>query len=592
MSSTFGGVELGKRALQTQQKSMSVAGHNIANAANENYSRQRAIQSTTIPYTSPSLYSSTGAGQVGTGVYVKEISRMRDQFIDNRIWYENQGLGAWNIRKENLQQIEGIYNELDEGSLKSSLDDFFQYFSNLVGADPESSDSTRGAIIQQAVTLTTQMNHINASLMEFREHLGSEIENKISKVNNLTSKIADLNKQIKAIEADTTKAANDLCDERDALIDDLSKMIDIQVTIDSENQAQVSLNGIGIVHGDDSRKIIAEANDVSRTSADGKRTYNDGEFDKYTFTIDGNEAHIDSGEIYGLMTVREEIADQKMNKLDLLAESLIEEVNALHRTGYGKSDLGMTEMVSAEQTNTADPLDGNTSTIQVLVNDGTTTTTTDITINSGDSLADIASNINSVANVTATVNGDRLEIESAAGYTIDIVDRSTDDEVNAIEELGLRGTGAGRDFFSGSDASSITVSDQILDHPENIAASSLAADSDGKKGNDYVGNQSIALKIAQLATETSVSGLGNATFNEFWQTQASQLGVKISGAKAMENNQKVLLGSLEEKKQEVSGVSLDEEFTEMIKFQHGYNAASKVVSIMDEMLDTLINGII
>ncbi|AZO93999.1 flagellar hook-associated protein FlgK [Halocella sp. SP3-1] len=591
MSSTFGGVELGKRALQTQQKSLGVVGHNIANAANKYYSRQRAIQSTTIPYTSPSMYNSTGAGQIGTGVYVKEINRMRDEFIDTRIRYENQGLGAWTIRKQNLQQIESIYNELDNGGLKNNLNDFFLSFQELKG-DDGSNNSSREAVIRTAETLATQMNHINSSLMEFRKQLGSEIENKIDEVNDLTSRIADLNKQIKAIEADTTKAANDLCDERDALIDDLSKIIDIQVRIDSENQAQVSLNGIGIVNGDDSREIIAEANDVSRTSDDGNRTYNDGEFDKYTFTIDGNEAHIDSGEIYGLMTVREEIADQKMNKLDLLAESLIEEVNAIHKQGYGKNDLGMTEMVSAEQTDTGDPLDGNTSTIQVLVNDGTTTTPTDITINSGDSLADIAASINSVANVTATVNGDRLEIESAAGYTIDIVDRSTGDEVNAIEELGLRGTGAGRDFFSGSDASSITVSDQILDHPENIAAASMAADSDGKKGNDYVGDQSIALKIAQLATETSIPELGNASFNEFWETQASHLGIQISQAEAMETNQKVLLGSLEEKKQEVSGVSLDEEFTEMIKFQHGYNAASKVVSIMDEMLDTLINGII
>ncbi|MTI59262.1 MAG: flagellar hook-associated protein FlgK [Firmicutes bacterium] len=590
MSSTFGGVELGKRALQTQQKSLGVVGHNIANAANENYSRQRAIQSTTIPYTSPSMYSSTGAGQIGTGVYVKEINRMRDQFIDTRIRYENQGLGAWTIRKENLQQIESIYNELDNGGLKNNLDAFFLSFQELKG-DDGSDNSSREAVIRTAETLATQMNHINSSLMEFRKHLGSEIEDKIDEVNDLTSRIADLNKQIKAIEADTTKAANDLCDERDALIDDLSKIVDIQVRIDSENQAQVSLNGIGIVNGDNSREIIAEANDVSRTSDDGNRTYNDGEFDKYTFTIDGNEARIDSGEIYGLITVREEIADQKMNKLDLLAESLIEEVNAIHKQGYGKNDLSMTEMVSAEQTNTGDPLDGNTSTIQVLVSDGTTTTTTDITINSGDTLADIASNINSVANVTATVNGDRLEIESAAGYTIDIVDRSTDDEVNAIEELGLRGTGAGRDFFSGSDASSITVSDQILDHPENIAAASMAADSDGKKGNDYVGDQSIALEIAQLATETSIPELGNASFNEFWETQASHLGIQISQAEAMETNQKVLLGSLEEKKQEISGVSLDEEFTEMIKFQHGYNAASKVVSVIDEMLDTLINGI-
>lgn len=499
MSSTFSGIELGKRALQTQQKSLDVVGHNIANAANEDYSRQRAIQSTTTPYTHPSMYNSTGAGQVGTGVYVKQISRMRDQFIDNRIRYESQGLGEWSIRKENLQQIESIYNELGDGGLKNTLEQFFQSFQDLGDPDDtESSNSVRETVIQSAVTLTTQMNHINASLMEFRDHLGSEIEGKIAEVNDLTSRIADLNKQIKAIESDTTKAANDLCDERDALIDDLSKIVDVQVRFDSKNQAQISLNGLSVVSGNNYKEITVEVNTVSRVSDDGNRVYNNA-FDKYSFMINDNEVNINGGEISGLMTIREDIADQKMNKLDLLAETVIEEVNALHRQGFGKNDIDSTN----------------------------------------------------------------------PPY---------------------------RDFFLGADASDIKVNDNgangIIGHPENIAVAPNTEDTDGDGENDLIGDRSIALQIGNLFNDTSIGALGNATINDFWQTQASQLGIKISSAGAMEKNQNVLLDSLEEKKQEISGVSLDEEMTEMVKYQHGYNAASRVISVMDEMLDQLINGII
>src|SRR5690606_14531172 len=99
-------------------------------------------------------------------------------------------------------------------------------------------------------------------------------------------------------------------------------------------------------------------------------------------------------------------------------------------------------------------------------------------------------------------------------------------------------------------------------------------DSDNNGENDLIGDQSLALEIAQLV-DTPISELGNATFNEFWQTQASQLGIQISQAEAMETNQNVLIDSLDEKKQEISGVSLDEEMTEMVKFQHAYNAASR-----------------
>lgn len=586
MASTFGGIELGKRALQTQQQSMDVTGHNIANATNENYSRQRAIQTATEPYTVASMYNSTGAGQVGTGVYVKSILRMRDQFIDTRIRFENQGFGEWSVRKENLQQIESIFNELNSGGLKNTLDSFFQSFHNLVN-DAKSSNSVRNTVIQEAVTLTTQMNHIDSSLKEFREHLGSEIESKISEVNDFTARIAELNKQIKAIESDPTKAANDLCDERDALIDDLSKLVDIQVRIDSENQANISLNGIGIVSGINSKEIVAKANNVDRTSDDGKRTYNQGEFDKYTFTIDGNEAHIDSGEIYGLMTVREEIADIKMNKLDLLAETLINEVNAIHNQGYGKNDLTMTEMVSNSVDDPTVAL-GYTGSFDVYVN-GTNVGT--VNVADTDSLDDIRDEIDDFITNT-TIDGDNaLNIDGGTDI-IDLVNTSATDEDNILEKLGIKGVGAGRDFFSGSDASSITISDQILGHPENIAAASVAADYNGDGENDYVGDQPIALQLFRLKDKQPIAGLGNTSINDFWQTQASELGINISRAKGMEANQNVLLNSLEEKKQEVSGVNLDEEFTEMIKFQHGYNAAGKVVSVIDEMLDTLINGII
>ena len=494
--STFGGIELGKRALQTQQKSLNITGHNIANANNEKYSRQRAVQSATDPYTLASLYNPAGAGQVGTGVYIKSIMRMRDQFIDTRIRYENQGYGEWSVRKENLRQIESIYNELDNGGVKNNLDRFFQSFHDLV-RDAESSNSVRESVIQNAITLTTQLNHIDRSLMEFRDHLGSEIEYKVAEVNDLAKRIAALNKQIKIIESDPTKKANDLADERDALIDELAKIVDIQVRFDSYNQANISLNGLGIVNGITANELEYSLIAEDRTSIDGVLYEN--VFDKYVFSVNGNQARIDSGEIYGLIAVREDIVDQKMNKLDLLARTLRNEVNAIHQRGYGKKDVP--------------------------------------------------------ANVGSTVGG------------------------------------AGRYFFMGEDASNIKVNDDIVGRPENIAAAPRTEDKNNDGENDLIGDQSIALEIAQLR-DKSITALGSTSFNDFWQTQVSELGIEISRAEAMETNQNILLESLKEKRQEVSGVNLDEEMTEMIKFQHGYSAAARVISVIDQMLDTLINGMI
>ena len=112
MGSTFGGIEIGKKALQAQQKAMNVTGHNIANANNENYSRQRAIQSATDPHPYPALYNNTGAGQIGTGVEVSKIERIRDQFVDQRLRGENQDLGKWSMIKEKMKEVERESNYL------------------------------------------------------------------------------------------------------------------------------------------------------------------------------------------------------------------------------------------------------------------------------------------------------------------------------------------------------------------------------------------------------------------------------------------------------------------------------------------------
>ena len=489
MSSTFGGIEISKRALQTQQKSLDVTGHNISNANNENYSRQRAIQTATDPYTYPGLNNSTGAGQVGTGVKVSQIERMRDQYIDHRIRYENQSLGEWSAKKENLKEVESIFNDLDSSGFTKTLNEFWSSFQDL-NNNPESM-AVRESVVQKAVTLTSHMEQIDRGMRANLDHLGYEIEGKIDKVNELTSKIADLNEQIKTIESGLKKNANDLMDKRDGLIDELSKLVDVKVTTNDFNQANISLNGIKLVQDNIAKDISVDTKDYKPTvDVDGDDTLDPTDdpaeytydFDKYSFSVSGNDVPVESGEIKGLMDVRSKIMDYKMNNVDEMARKLKNEVNNLHKTG---TDL----------------------------------------------------------------NGD-----------------------------------TGEEFFQfvptgESDSAHLVVNQNIQNDPAKIAASE----------NGDVGDGSIALDIADLKDKTGT--INSTTFNNFWESSASELGIDISRAEKMEQNQQVVVDELKQKRQEISGVSLDEEMSEMVKFQHGYNAAAKVMSTMDEMLNTLINGI-
>jgi len=476
MGSTFGGIEIGKRALQTQKKSMDVTGHNISNASNEEYSRQRARQTATDPHPYPALHNNTGAGQIGTGVEVSKIERVRDQFVDQRLRGENRSLGKWSVKKENLQEVEKIFNELEQGGLVNTMDEFWSSVHE-VANNPESM-SVREAAIQKGVTLTTQFNHTAKNLKEYRKQLGSEIEGRVDKFNDHTKRIARLNQQIKAIETDTSKKANDLMDKRDDLLDKLSKIADASYKIDKDNQVNVSLNGINIVYGKYQNQLNHSTKTVDKT-VDGVNY----QYEKYEFSVGNNQAKIKDGEIKGFMESRKKIQDYKMNKLDKLARELASEINTEHSAGFG-----------------------------------------------------------------------------------------------------LNGT-TGENFFEFAAGEEKAEKFQIRDAIKNDPAIIAAAENDPTTPSGGQGDGENALDIAQLRNKDGV--IGGTNFNDFWERETSKIGISIERANRMENNQQVLTDNLKQKREEVSGVSLDEEMAEMIKYQQGYNAAAKIVTKMDELFTTL-----
>ncbi|MCK8824172.1 flagellar hook-associated protein FlgK [Fuchsiella alkaliacetigena] len=503
--STFGGIEIGKRALQTQQKSLDVTGHNIANANTEGYSRQRAIQQATQPHTMPGLSTSgTGAGQKGTGVEVDRIERMRDQFIDNRLRHEKHSLGEWSAKWDGLREIESIYNELEDGGLVESLNEFWNAFQEL-NNNPESM-AVRSSVVQTSVNLTSHINQLDKELGEYREHIAEEVESNVEKVNYYTGQIADLNNQIRTIQADSSKSANDLMDRRDKLIDELSELADIKVTTDDLDQTNVSLDGSTLVQGSSAYNVeVLDDERIENVEYEHYAEDGDGN-DSYTvpeqaFEVNGNPIDINGGEIKGQLDVKESVADQQINKLGDLARGLATEVNSIHEEGY---DL----------------------------------------------------------------NGDE----------------------------GLEFFKFNADEFK---ASHLEVNEDIVEDPAKLAAARLK-DEDGELitgdlDDDFldedgnlldVGNGDNAMLIANL--KDAGDKIGGTTFNDYWESEVSKLGLEIDQAQQFKDNQENLTQQLENKREEVSGVSIDEEMTEMIKFQHGYSAAGRLVSQMDEMFDHLI----
>lgn len=478
MRSTFAGLEVGLRALRAHQLGLSVTGHNIANANARGYSRQRVSLVATTPYTAPAFNRPASPGQIGTGVEVSDIRRVRDEFIEMQLRMESQTTGQWQALLDGYEQIEMIFNEPSDTGITTSLTEFWKSWQQLSLTPADM--AARAVVRQTGALLADSIRHTYTQLHRYREEIDGAIGVKVNHINYLSQQIADLNKQIVAV-AVSGQHPNDLLDARDLLVQELSEIANIQAVTDEKLQMHISISGSSLVQGSHVSKLALKE-----------------ESEGYSVTWAGTEvkAIFNGGELKGLFQLRDDILrDGYMAELNRFAKALIEEVNEIHRGGYGY-----------------DP--------------------------------------------AAENDSDRYP--------------------------------RGVDFFIGEATDGKWAQD--------IALSSALLDEDGLKyiaagkgdaGAEAPGNGDNAKAIAVLLQETKNSDL-NGSLPDFLASLVASLGVDSQEAQRMVANQTVLMEHLARRQEAVSGVSLDEEISNLIRFQHAYNAAARLITTLDESLSTVI----
>jgi|GEM_PF-2903479 len=265
MISTFMGLETGKRGVLTAASSLNVTAHNIANANTEGYTRQRADLVATSPFTTPSLQSLAYAGQMGTGVEASQITRLKDQFLDNRIYNENQKFNRYDSVYSNLQQVELFFNEPSEDGIRSVLDKFWQSLEDAAN-DPET-PATRQVVIENGISLANSFSQAHEELYTLRENLNDEIVDRVDQVNRLVQEVALLNKKIANVK-NVNQNPNDLLDKRDLILTQLSDLININTISDTEDEIVVTVNGKPIIQGDYYNQLEVIRNEVNEELVD------------------------------------------------------------------------------------------------------------------------------------------------------------------------------------------------------------------------------------------------------------------------------------------------------------------------------------
>lgn len=529
MSSTFGGIEISKRALFTQQAALTTTGHNIANANTKGYSRQVVNMVASIPIEYPGLTHSTVAGQMGQGVEFDQITRIREKFLDDQYHNENKNLGDWSIRKDTLDKIEAIINEPSDTGIRQTVEGFWNAWQEL-SKSPENT-TARVLVKERALSMTDAFNQTSKQLQDLSTDLTTNIGIKANEANTAIGQIAKLNEEIYRIEG-LGDNANDLRDQRDLLVDDLSKIVNITHTEDSSGY-NVKMGTIQLVSGKQVGTTFTTAS-LQTAAASGD---------------------LNSGEVFGMIQSRDNYVANYQFQFDSMIKTLVQgDVQTTLPKGMVVPDGTTLMIVNANGTTTPQLFNG-TIAQRTLPND-----------------------------LDVTVGG-----------------------FNGLHQLGYSGTSplkSGVPFFTlkkgttDFNAGSVTVNPDIVSDVSNVSSSARSyTDTDGV---DKVvkGNNDMALLLAGIKdkkvnfdpTTTGQSILKDGTFDEFFRSIVGQLGVQSQEATRQATNQQALVDQVDSNRQGVSGVSLDEEMANMIKFQKAYSAAARVMTTFDEMLDKVINS--
>ena len=577
MRSTFAGLNTMVRGIQNNQLSLDTTGHNITNASTEGYSRQRVDSAATNYQERPSLY---GGVYVGGGVDVVALNRARNIYADKQYWSENSAQNLYQTYKTNYDKVETIFNDAKKTGIQNALHQFYSAWVNL--SDYASDAASRTAVLTKGNNLVDRIKTAASQLQGQISAQYEEIGIQLGKLNNLTKEIAQLNKNITLAETNGGKA-NDLRDQRDLLVDKLSEITNVNVYEEANGQYTVVSNGMSLVQRENSLTLELSG------------PINNMQYGISDFSIRVVEA---GGIGYvpqsGILKALSDTIVQDKGHIDQLADisaTLLTTFNDVHKLGVGidkeqtgwKNFFGKNKFKSATGTTYdqmqytwhVDPLTDD----RYLQAVGATVTRThtagppaQTTVSTAAASATPKDRLRSMQIINALQVSEELTAPGGQNLVAarQVVNKNTGQRVTATY-TGTTSTSYtyNDDWVNGTGDGTMAVELSKLFNIEQVTASN-------PKGSMNPRN-----------TDRPIS---TVSINQYYNGMMSKLGADAENVDKTLKQQDDLMTQIEQWRQSTSGVDWNEELTNMLKFQTGYGACSRVLTSMDEMLDKLING--
>jgi flagellar hook-associated protein 1 FlgK len=543
---------LGLSGLTAAQVRLQTAGHNIDNAATDGYNRQSVQVSTAGA-------GSTGAGYLGWGVQVDSVTRSYDNFLYRQL-VDSQSSGAALASYGNqITQVNNLFADPTVG-ISPAIQNFFDSLQAVASAPADS--AARQQLVGQAGSLVTSINSANAFLDQQRNNVNTQISTTVDQINSYVQRIQNLNVQITNARASSSgQPPNDLLDQRDQAVSELSQIVDVKVLDQGGTFSLTVGNGQLLLGGNTvfPLKAVPSASDPSRTVV--AYSIPSGTGGAMT-SVEMPEQAISGGSLGGLLSYRSQVLDTVQNSLGQLAAGLAMGVNALHEQGVDLNGEAGQEFFSLGAP-------------KVLANSG----------NAGS--AEISASFATPADSNALTGQDyKVQFDGTNYHVYNAADGSelgsgspTPEGIPGVT-LSLSGTPQAGDSWlvepTRSTAASLAL--EISD-PAKIAA----ADSTGGSAN---GN--VALQMAQLQTGKLLGG-GSMSLNEAYSQIVNRVGVLTQQNSTAAKAQNTLIQQNYAAQQAVSGVNLNEEYVNLDNYQEQFRAASRLIDVSSQLFDTLLN---
>ncbi len=538
----FGLFDIGKSAIFASRAALDVTANNIANVNTPGFSRKEAILDIPTPERTP-------AGFIGRGVTVRHVRRHYDRLLQTQILLQQQNLARSNILGDVFREVEEVFNEQRYPKFSEAFNDYVKAWQE-VSVNPEASVQ-RSVLLQKASALVSMARDMERSLKETIKHVDVQLEDSIERVNALTAEIASINGMIALVETGSSNRANDLRDKRDVLLGELSELTSYNVFEDGRGRINVVMGSRNLVEGENAFTLgLVKGDDGSVEVVAGGEKMN---------------SHVRGGALAGLLDARQEILAGPLKDLRRLVASIVKETNLQHQQGYDLDGSTNNDFFAPLEVFTRDGSAGAAITSKTIAD------LSQLTLHEYE-IRFIDSSTYSVVDTTADGT-----VISSAPYTSGSTIAFEGVEVVISDDAG--GPEAGDTFFISPVELSIENFGLAVTSPEEIAAASADSTLPGDNRNALAMTDLYGREIADLGE----------TFNNRYRTIVAEAGALSSAAEDSANFEQSLLDELNQRREAVSGVNLDEEAANIIRFQKAFEAGARLIKVTDELLEVILN---